>query len=98
MGHPVKVLKIVEKQIFFLIITFVSAFLGPSLSLRYLLSMTPAFSRARRTASTSALQGEPFGYFQLFVYFQPFVYFSQISYFEASNTESPQSKDVWNKI
>ena len=35
-------------------ITFVSAFLGPSLSLRYLLSMTPAFSRALLTESTSA--------------------------------------------
>ena len=34
---------------------------------------------------------------QLFVYSQLFVYFSQISHLEASDTETPQSKDVWNE-
>ena len=34
---------------------------------------------------------------QLFIYFQLFVYFSQISCLEDSDTETAQSKDVWNE-
>ena len=34
---------------------------------------------------------------QLVVYFQLIVYFSQISYLKSSDTETAQSKDVWNK-
>ena len=33
----------------------------------------------------------------MFVYFQLFVYFFQISHLEASDTETAQSKDVWNE-